>query len=321
MRGSALDGVTLTALLRCPACGSELSARNDALACDSGHAFPVVRGIPRMVIQAWDAPEDLRITSLTEKAFGRQWTQMADDASVTESDLRMHLPAGADVGELVGLVLDAGCGMGRYAALIAALGGRVVGMDLSVAVEKAAALYPTVDFVQADLAAPPFAPGTFDVVYSFGVLHHLPNPTRGFEACSRLVRPGGLLLVWVYAAHGGILHSARRACRRLVSAAPSTLPLITWAAAISIWVVNRLLRKLPYYNDKSIRQVHVDCHDALVAPAESYLTEADCREWLSSIRASDSGFERRGDGSGWILWAHPLQPDAADQGNDDLVTC
>ena len=87
------------------------------------------------------------------------------------------------------LVLDAGCGGGRYARLVGAHGARVVGVDLSAAVEKAAALcaeLPDVAIVQADLLDLPLAEGAFDLVYSIGVC--TTPPTRA--ALSRR-SPGG----------------------------------------------------------------------------------------------------------------------------------
>ena len=98
-------------------------------------------------------------------------------------------------------MLDAGCGGGRYARLVGGHGARVVGVDLSAAVEKAAALcaeLPDVAIVQADLLDLPLAEAAFDLVYSIGVLHHTPDPRRAFAQIARRVKPGGRLAVWLY---------------------------------------------------------------------------------------------------------------------------
>lgn len=99
------------------------------------------------------------------------------------------------------LVLDAGCGMGRYLRVASSFGARVVGLDLSGAVVAARELtadLESVDVVRGDLLRTPFGPGTFDHIYSLGVLDHTPDPKRAFLELARLLRPGGRIVIWVY---------------------------------------------------------------------------------------------------------------------------
>src|SRR4051794_37650023 len=99
------------------------------------------------------------------------------------------------------LVLDAGCGMGRYVRVAAGTGARVVGLDLSEAVVAAQALtadMPGVVLARGDLLRPPFAPGRFDHIYSLGVLDHTPDPRAAFLSLARLLKPGGRIAIWVY---------------------------------------------------------------------------------------------------------------------------
>ena len=134
-------------------------------------------------------------------SFGRQWNRY-DVMRPDEDEATFLVKTGVAAGELAGkLVLDAGCGGGRYAHLVGGRGARVIGVDLSAAVEKAAALchdLPDVAIVQADLLDLPLAEGCFDLVYSIGVLHHTPDPRRAFAQIARRVKPGGRLAVWLY---------------------------------------------------------------------------------------------------------------------------
>jgi len=52
--------------------------------------------------------------------------------------------------------------------------------------------------VQADLCRLPFADGTFDFVYSYGVLHHLGSPERGLSEVVRVARPGAQVVAYLY---------------------------------------------------------------------------------------------------------------------------
>jgi len=269
--------------------------------------------VPRLVESAWQDHAASELQIATSEAFGDQWNELGESAGVTLADVKLHLPAGWDTSIFQGDVLDAGCGMGRYTKLISGLNTRAVGLDVSDAVDKAAKLWPELPFVQADIAAPPFERETFDVVYSFGVLHHLPDPIRGWQTCFALVKPGGLLLGWMYSQHGGMLRRGRRTLRVIAARWPTLRKPIAAVASGAIWAFlrgNRLVRgkasrstKLGFYDDKSLPQLYVDCHDALAAPSEMYLTESDCRAWLASIEPRESGYERRSDGSGWIVWA------------------
>lgn len=302
------EPLQLEDLLRCPKCGGRF-VRAEGLRCSNNHRYPIVHGVPRLLEQPWGP--DAALAARTSEAFGQQWVGFAEQARVGLDDLLLHLPYAWSPSIYRGLVLDAGCGMGRYTTLVGQLGAAVIGLDVSEAAEAAAQLWNNAVFVRADIASPPFAPESFDVVYSLGVLHHLPDPLRGFKTCFDLVKPGGLLLVWVYSEHGGLLRKARRLGRRIVNRFPALLRPAAWCAAFSIWSAliapRRMLGMrgghLASYQSKSLGQLHVDCYDALSAPVEVYLTADDCRHWLSTIAATRSGFERRRDGSGWILWS------------------
>ena len=86
------------------------------------------------------------------------------------------------------LILDAGCGAGRFADELAQYGARVVACDLSSAVDacKQTVDDPTgqkakrgeVGVIQANLLAMPFRQDVFDAVHCAGVIQHTPDPDR-----------------------------------------------------------------------------------------------------------------------------------------------
>jgi SAM-dependent methyltransferase len=61
-----------------------------------------------------------------------------------------------------------------------------------------------------NLFRPAFKPGTFDLVISNGVLHHTSDPFLGFKSISRLVRPGGYVLIGLYHRYGRLATDIRR---------------------------------------------------------------------------------------------------------------
>jgi ubiquinone/menaquinone biosynthesis C-methylase UbiE len=66
---------------------------------------------------------------------------------------------------------------------------------VQVARVKAASAGVEAEFVVGDAAAPPWAPGSFDVVLGRHVLWAMPDPDDALRRWTRLLRPGGVLLL------------------------------------------------------------------------------------------------------------------------------
>lgn len=179
----------------CPACRAPLAADGlTGFACANGHAYPVAGGIPRFVS-----------TESYAETFGFEWsqhraTQVDSRSGRTDSRETFARKVGLGPTELKGrLVLDVGVGSGRFAEVAADHGADVVGIDLSRAVEAASEnLGDRALIGQADLFRPPFENGAFDIVYSIGVLHHTPDTAAAVRSIASLVKPGGILAIWVY---------------------------------------------------------------------------------------------------------------------------
>lgn len=106
-------------------------------------------------------------------------------------------------------VLEIGTGLGTDLAKFARAGARVTGVDLT---ERAISLVRSRlelerldgELLVADAEALPFADGQFDVVYSWGVLHHTPDTARAVSEALRVLRPGGRVCVMLYARHSWV---------------------------------------------------------------------------------------------------------------------
>lgn len=93
-------------------------------------------------------------------------------------------------------VLEAGCGEGYGADLIAGVARRVIGLDYDdSAVTHVTARYPRVEAIQGNLAELPLPDAAVDVVVNFQVIEHLWDQAQFIAECARVLRPGGLLLV------------------------------------------------------------------------------------------------------------------------------
>ena len=140
--------------------------------------------------------------SRTKATYGLQWNRFRI-LRPEEDRATFFNRTGLSHDDLAGaVVLDAGCGMGRYLRVAAEAGANVVGLDLSestrAAREMTEDLADRVLVLRGDLLRPPLAEGTFDQIYSIGVLDHTPDPRRAFLAVARLLKPGGRIAIWVY---------------------------------------------------------------------------------------------------------------------------
>ncbi len=93
-------------------------------------------------------------------------------------------------------VLEAGCGEGYGANLIAETARRVVAVDYDeAAVAHVRGRYPRVEVMQANLAVLPLPNASMDVVVNFQVIEHLWDQTQFVKECARVLRPSGLLMM------------------------------------------------------------------------------------------------------------------------------
>lgn len=140
--------------------------------------------------------------SRTKELYGLQWNRYRI-LRPEEDQATLLLKTGLNPGDFRDrLVLDGGCGMGRYARQATLWGADVIGIDLSQAVLAARELTATDNgralILRGDLMRIPLPEATFDIVYSIGVIDHTPDPQRAFANLAALVRPGGLMAIWVY---------------------------------------------------------------------------------------------------------------------------
>jgi len=166
--------------------------------------------------------------------FGREWRRF-DQRSASSAELQRifaeyfaifpwdSLPCDA-----VGF--DAGCGSGRWAALMAPRVGWLHCIDASAealaVAEKILAGLGNLSLHAAPLEAMPLPDNSMDFGYSLGVLHHLPDPAAGLAACVRKLKRGAPMLLYIYYACNNrpawfrLLWRASDVLRRVLSRAP-----------------------------------------------------------------------------------------------------
>ena len=226
-------------------------------ACD--HSTPVVRGVPRFVP-----------TDNYAKGFDFQWnrhplTQHDSHSNTTISEDRFfqetRWPRQLD-GELV---LEVGCGSGRFTAQAISTGATVIATDLSGAVDANYGVHQDVEnllIVQADIYRMPFRSETFDKVFCLGVLQHTPNVEKSFRTLVELVKPDGSYVTDVYDKRTGVMHIVELFYRTYQWVRPITrrMPAETLYRFVSsyirvMWPVAKVINKIPVVGSKINRML------------------------------------------------------------------
>src|SRR5262245_239418 len=305
--------------LRCPICqGALVSARAPefALGClNCNEIYPIENGIPRMISKAMrqalngEDPQDLleegdRLRVETARSFGFEWSRFPEMRAEWESNFRDYMAPHTPESFRGKRVLDAGCGGGRQAYYAAEHGADVWAGDSGPAVEPAEANNRSLDNVlvaQAYVHHLPFEPGSFDLVYSIGVLHHLPDPESAFRNLLRYVKPGGWIHIYLYwkpenqpvkRALLSLVTLARRGATRLPHRLLYGLsfPAAAIAFAGFVWPyklllaagLNEVAERMPMkqYAKYPFRVCVNDQFDRLSAPIEFRYTRGEVEGWL-----------------------------------------
>jgi SAM-dependent methyltransferase len=295
----------------CPRCKGRLQPTTDGaivdgqLRCvDCGSLYDVVRGVPILLAEVSEADR------FTAKNFGEQWEhfyRMGGLGEEFEERQVVEYFYPYDIKRLAGkAVVEAGCGYGRNLLAARRYGASVaIGFDVGPAALLAKAR--GCDAVIGDILNPPFR-REFDVVFSFGVVHHVSDPDRAIQKLSELIAPNGVCCHSVYSAENNwILDNLftpirMRVFRHLSSAAKHLFATIlgwlsfvvfavlyvpfSWGTASHAWASKHLfyydymiltIRKL------GLKQWIGQIYDHLNAPLAAYISRERVERWMDEI--------------------------------------
>lgn len=275
--------------LACPKCHCQLEVavqkekdgeiEEGSLRCAKcQRTYPVLRGIPRFV------PSESYAAS-----FGRQWNKFArlqlDSVNgTTFSYDRFYSITEWDPGALKGkVVLDVGCGAGRFAEVVQQTGAEVVAVDLSSAIDACRqnlSRHSQVHYVQASSYELPFRDGTFDYVYCIGVLQHTPDPRGSALSILAKTAVGGQAGLWLYeltwksfVGTGGFKYLLRPWTKRMRL---DRLERLCERLERMCWPITRRARRAGKLGRVMMRLLPVACAHLYGIP----LSDEDFREWV-----------------------------------------
>jgi SAM-dependent methyltransferase len=254
----------------------------------------------------------------TVESFGNEWTKFSDFETK-----EIEVP-GQEYFDIVGptilnknsVVLDVGCGTGRWTKYIAEKAGFVEAIDPSEAVYSAAGLLKEYNNTRVSVAGVgniPFDNESFDLVMSLGVLHHVPNTAEAIKDCAKKVKRGGYFLVYLYYSldtRGGAYKSLFKVSNILrlgISKLPKGIKelvcdFIAFGIYLPFVAVSKALKAIPglkkvgekfplsYYSNKSMHIIRNDALDRFGTPLEQRFSKEQIRQMLMDAGLTDVVF-------------------------------
>ena len=182
--------------LICTVCFKTLILFSGAYKCSNGHTFLVINDIAR-----FNSFDNYALN------FGIQWkhfskTQLDSHTKTSYSHQRLQRICGPIDQFQNKLVLEVGCGAGRFSEILLKHGAKLFAIDLSNAVEanneNCKSISKNYFIAQADVVGMPFAPNSFDSIICLGMIQHTPNPLETLQSLNKHLKPGGTIFVDFY---------------------------------------------------------------------------------------------------------------------------
>jgi ubiquinone/menaquinone biosynthesis C-methylase UbiE len=258
----------------------------------------------------------LNVDAKVTEGFGQEWSTFTQGADLDPDERRRlfdqyfrlfpweDLPANAEG-------IDAGCGTGRWATLVAQRVGHVHLLDASLqalfVAKRNLAGAENVTFHHASVSAIPLPDRSLDFAYSLGVLHHVPDTLGALREIASKLKPGAPFVLYLYYALDNrpiwfrVVWQLTNAAGLLISKFPARLKLSAsqFIAATIYWPLARFstfldnmgisTRSIPLeaYKDRSFYTMRTDAYDRFCTSLEKRFTRAQIDQMLR-----EAGFEQ-----------------------------
>ncbi len=294
--------------------GTETDVIEEAvLFAQEGWFYPVVKGIPRLNVEAiYDYADFLRSAvpdyekrkkqllekynallvlvqkknKRTKESFAQEWAIYDYDSDKTwDADangmLNRFLKETDETIETLKdkIIFDAGCGNGFLNALLAEKGVTNIAMDFSNSIEKAYARnqISRVHYIQGDVQFPPVLFNYFDIVHSSGVLIATNNTELSFSCIEPAVKKGGKLSVWLYHRRNDFIHNLFNSIRKITSKFP--LRFQYYLYRVSIFPVSFIIKRIKG-NKQNSREMMIDILDWFTPEFRWEHNHEEARNWF-----------------------------------------
>lgn len=271
----------------------------------------------------------MRKVEKTKMVYGFLWEKADKNVIPTYyhfNDIQGLIPEPIVRGR-VGIDVGSGCGYDTYIMAKANPRINIISMDISDGVYKTKELTTRLDnvkIIKSSISQIPIKDNIFDFAYSFGVLHHIPNPKNGLLEITRVLKKDSPVFLYLYENHADniIKYAAVKiiTCLRkiTVNIPPRVFYVFCWFLSPFIYIIFSLpagiLRKFKitkYISDKipfnfgtGIFSLRGDLYDRLMTPIEHRFNKQEVYDMFRECGFQHINISKLKDRAGWIIWGY-----------------
>tara|TARA_B110000046_G_scaffold173155_1_gene195517 strand:+ start:2491 stop:3399 length:909 start_codon:yes stop_codon:yes gene_type:complete len=261
-------------------------------------------------VASFVAVDDSNLDQNTVDSFGEEWLKFN---AFSPEEIKI---AGSQYFDIIGekilnkdtVVLDLGCGSGRWTKYIAKKVKLVEAVDPSSAICSAVKLNEgevNVRVTQASVSNIPFNDESFDFVVCLGVLHHIPNTQQALTDVVKKIKKNGSILLYLYYNLDNrgrlymLIFKISTTLRLVISKLPKSLKkfscdIIAFFVYVPLVLLTRILQRifsqkkwiqkipLSYYSDKSFNIIRNDALDRFGTPLEQRFSKMQITKMMKS---------------------------------------
>jgi len=265
----------------------------------------------------------------TEKTYGLLWAHTDRSLPVKEWHFNAMQKVINEpiVRGKIGIEIGCGCGYDMYIMAKNNPEVKFVSIDISDGIYRTKELtgcLGNVYTVKCSALELPVKDTSFDFAYSFGVLHHTPDPKKGLSEITRVLKKGNPAFLYLYEDHSenAIKHIAIKAVS-LVRSITKRIPhkilyVLSWIASPFVYLMFTLLAKIfrnftatrhiaeqmPFNFAKGPFSLRGDLYDRFRAPIEYRFSRRGIHDMFIDCGFSNINITRLQDTAGWVVWGY-----------------
>ena len=271
----------------------------------------------KIKVDSFIIDNELNSDSQTVESFGDEWEKfnIFSDDEINNAGKQYFDIVKQDILTKDTIVLDAGCGSGRWSRFIAHKVKFVEAIDPSKSIFYAKNNnfdIKNIRFSHAGIENIPFKNESFDFIFSLGVLHHIPKTEEALLMLFKKLKKGGSILLYLYysfdnrSSFYNFLFKPINFLRYLISKLPKMMkflvcdliaafvyvPLKFISKLFKFFLRNNFYKKIPlyYYHDKSFNIIRNDSLDRFGTPLEQRFSKLEIKEMLIKVGAKEIVF-------------------------------